>query len=302
MDESLTPETETGLRSLKAGGIWARYQEQIQAGRAAAGRDSLSGEPYVIAEQAPVEPPAVGEFKGYAALRYADQAKCETCRDTQYVTAGALGPAQIGRVETKLIPCPSCSGGQVEDDRGLVAMGADPTKTIESFDFARNPGMREAWSLLEEVIAGRRWVVFMRSWTGTGKTHLSNAALIKWSRTWQSHKGSIIPVPDMVDQFRACEREGAAMRGDDLLKWYRELEFLVLDDLGAQRPKDYADEKLYAVIDSRLRTKRRTVLSANVMPGTAEEAERIEPRILSRISAGEIQCKDLVDQRKELEL
>lgn len=279
------------------------------ADREARGADSVMPGETAIAERPPDAATAERstDFKGYAALRHVaddfETRSCARCRDARYVTVATM-PALGGVIpERTTRPCPDCAGGaQAEGDRGIRAMHADPSKTIEAFDFARNAPMRAAWSILEEVIASRRWVAFIRSQPGTGKTHLSNAALIKWAATWQRHDGVFVTVPDLIDQFRACYREGAAMQPDDLLRWYRERGFVVLDDLGAQRPKDFADEMLYAIIDSRMMHKRATVLSTNLEPGSPEEQERIEPRILSRISAGEVICRGLSDQRKEFEL
>jgi DNA replication protein DnaC len=259
----------------------------------------------VIAERPPVEPADPTEFKGYDALRYpadVEERRCQRCRDARYVTV-RISSIVGGMPTLEQKPCPSCAGGAVADEaKALRAMHVDPTKTIAAFDFARNDQMRAAWAVLEDVIAGRRWVAFIRATMGTGKTHLSHAALIKWADTWKQHDGVFVTVPDLIDQFRACYRDGAKLRPDELLAWYRGLGFVVLDDLGAQRPKDFADEMLYALIDSRMVHKRATVLTANILPGTDGEDERIEPRIQSRISAGEVVCRGLLDQRRELEL
>ena len=96
---------------------------------------------------------------------------------------------------------------------------------------------------------------------GTGKTHLA-AAIANYVL---AQGGDVIfqPVPDLLDQLRM----GYGNTGEsyeDRFDRFRTIPLLILDDLGAQSPTAWAEEKLYQIINYRYVNKLPTVVTSNV--------------------------------------
>lgn len=200
-----------------------------------------------------------------------------------------------------LVPCPWCA--HRPRDEILRAMQVDPDKTFAAWKPGANDAtLLKAKDALAELLRGERWCVHIRARVGCGKTHLAQAALIEWIEITGRSDAWFVVVPDLIDELRATYDPESNVQTslDSLMQFYRErVGFLVLDDLGAQRPKDFADEKLYQIIDYRERHRKATVVTSNIEPGSNDELVYIDERILSRLSGGEIICADAVDVRRE---
>lgn len=71
----------------------------------------------------------------------------------------------------------------------------------------------------------------------------------------------------------------------DALEEAREVDLLVLDDLGAERPTDWTAERLYAIVNWRWMQERPTVATSNLAP--ADLHERVGERMWSRLVGSE---------------
>ena len=167
---------------------------------------------------------------------------------------------------------------QQGSDRGIPAKRAGDT--FETFRLELNASMKPALEACERVASGEDWCALLVGGYGTGKTHLSIAAMNASglsSRFWK--------VPDYLEfvKHMAFDR-GLAL--EDVLNPYRTGNFLlVLDDLGVENPTDWAHEQLYRVLDSRSDSRLPTIITSNVPPG------RLDPRIMSRYANGLVVCK-----------
>ncbi len=96
---------------------------------------------------------------------------------------------------------------------------------------------------------------------GTGKTHLA-AAIANYAL---AHGIDVIfqPVPDLLDQLR-MGYGNTADSYEDRFDRFRTIPLLILDDLGAQSPTAWAEEKLYQIINYRYVNKLPTVVTSNV--------------------------------------
>lgn len=98
---------------------------------------------------------------------------------------------------------------------------------------------------------------------GTGKTHAAYALghwLVgqgKWVEAW-----TVVDLLDALKPGREAEAEHRA----------RECQVLILDDLGAARPTDWAIERLLALVDERLRERRPTIWTTNATSDQLHEA------------------------------
>ena len=118
------------------------------------------------------------------------------------------------------------------------------------------------------------WLVMVGE-TGVGKTHLAAAAASE-----RLHAGDAVcfaVVPELLDALRASYGGGDAASFDALFAAVKDVDLLVLDDLGAQQSTDWANDKLYQLCGYRYTKALPTVLTMNEMP------DELPPRLASRI-------------------
>jgi len=95
---------------------------------------------------------------------------------------------------------------------------------------------------------------------GTGKTHLAIAIAIEMM---ERHlvETKIISTPELMGSlFANMNNDGGV---DRLMHKYKDIDLLVLDDLGAEKSSEYAMQQLFLVIDHRLRNKKLTFITSN---------------------------------------
>jgi len=131
--------------------------------------------------------------------------------------------------------------------------------------FAKHP---EGWLLLTGTY-------------GCGKTHL--AASIANERLSQGHPVLFVVVPDLLDHLRAAYAPSSTVSYDARFEQVRQVELLVLDDLGTQNATPWATEKLYQILNYRYNAELPTVITTN------QSIESMDPRLASRL-----RDKDLV--------
>lgn len=157
--------------------------------------------------------------------------------------------------------------------------------TLETFD----PGFSEAaarglaaverylggWEANRE--AGRG--LYLCGGYGSGKTHLAAGAaqrLISRGVPTFFHT-----VPELLDRLRPS----AGSASDDREAWMSaamDAELLVLDDLGAENPTEWANERIFVIVNHRYRRDLPTIYTSNVRPNglVARVGERTRSRII----------------------
>ncbi len=118
------------------------------------------------------------------------------------------------------------------------------------------------------------WLVLTGSY-GSGKTHL--AAAIANYRVDRARPTLFIVVPDLLDTLRATFAPDSATDYDDTLEQVRNIDLLVLDDLGTQHTTPWAAEKLYQILNHRYTAKLPTVITTN------QSLSDMDPRLASRL-------------------
>lgn len=124
--------------------------------------------------------------------------------------------------------------------------------------------------------AQNRWLVLMGA-PGTGKTHL--AAAIANHRLTVGSSVFFAVVPDLLDHLRSAFAPSSEVPYNEMFETIREVELLVLDDLGAQNSTAWATEKLFQLINHRYNYRMPTVITTNV-----QAFQRLDERIASRLS------------------
>jgi len=150
--------------------------------------------------------------------------------------------------------------------------------TFENFD-SSGP-LEKAYSLALQLAEGRgdvRWLTLVGP-VDVGKSHLAVAICRRWIDRGQAARYVLVPL--MLEELRsAYNREGEY---DRLMDFLLTVPLLVLDDLGTQKPTEWAVEKLMQIVDYRyvngLHLVVTTNRSVNDLPGDAER--RISSRLL----------------------
>lgn len=163
---------------------------------------------------------------------------------------------------------------------GLAALSLMKFETFRPDGIGLNPdkrkNLREAFDAAQRFASeGRGWLV-LKGGYGAGKTHL--AAAIANDRIARAETVLFVVVPDLLDHLRATFAPTSRVTYDDRFESIRNAPFLILDDLGAQSPTVWAQEKLFQLLNHRYNEQLPTVVTTN------RELEEIEARVRSRLS------------------
>ena len=115
---------------------------------------------------------------------------------------------------------------------------------------------------------------------GTGKTHL--AVAITRALVDRGVSAVIVNVPMLLLTFRGTFSGDRPERFDQMLECLCRCEHLVLDDLGRERPTEWAQETLYLVVNVRYQECLATSLTTNLSP--VELRTRLGEPILDRLA------------------
>ncbi len=97
---------------------------------------------------------------------------------------------------------------------------------------------------------------------GVGKTHLAAAILAELVDTG-GLRGVFCDFTELLARIQATFSRGSEETEDEVLQIYRDADLLVLDELGARRPTEWARDVLYGLLNTRYNRKRLTILTTN---------------------------------------
>jgi DNA replication protein DnaC len=138
---------------------------------------------------------------------------------------------------------------------------------------------------------------------GTGKTHLAVAIFrylateghIDNGKDWFWYKdnahrigdftGLFMPVPDLLAEIRSTYNDP---KKDEqrLIERIASVDYLILDDLGAEKSTEWSISTLYLIIDKRYRAMNPTIVTTNL---TIDEiGQGLSRRIASRLASGKV--------------
>ena len=120
--------------------------------------------------------------------------------------------------------------------------------------------------------------------SGGGKTHL--AAAIANERIANGEPVLFMVVPDLLDGLRAAYSPAEGEPGfDAVFEQVRSAPLLILDDIDAAAPSDWAREKMFQLVNARYNATLPTVFTCAALPGSLDEriVNRLSDRSLSRL-------------------
>ena len=113
---------------------------------------------------------------------------------------------------------------------------------------------------------------------GTGKTTLA-IAVLKEVSSRHGITGQFWPITDLLARLRAtADPERATESESEVLDQMYRVPLLVLDDWGAHKATDFAEDRLFTIVDARYREMRPTVITTNT------NLSELDSRVKSRLS------------------
>src|SRR5271157_4549963 len=211
--------------------------------------------------------------------------ECSICKDAGWTKKDEFGP-ETG-YKSILIPCPICTPirrakqSEVMQARLVDRLfgGSQIPYKARAWEFSTFPsdGDQLARAKVEHFVQIHRDMLdemskrglYLAGALGRGKSGLSICALKEFMRA--GHLSLFVSAPELMDRLRATFGKDSDESQDELLKVITQVPFLVLDDLGVEKPTVYVLERLYLIIDKRQRDGLYTIFSSNLSTPNLEE-------------------------------
>lgn len=140
---------------------------------------------------------------------------------------------------------------------------------------------------------------------GTGKTHLAVAALLEIINNGRPGRMMFSNFQDLIQEIQASFDSDEVPSKSELLRPLLEVDLLVLDELGSQKPTTFVQDILYYVINTRYNSELATIFTTNYYDRSGEAKEetleqRIGTRLRSRLAemAERIEFTGATDHRR----
>lgn len=231
-------------------------------------------------------------------------------------TIGGIG-GMIGDQLTVKNPmyCEICGVSLGLLDKGSICH--DCRKEIDIADYRRRNitkvladtgvGKRYLSCALELFTGGAKYIDWCQKWLanpadgiffsgqyGCGKTHL--AVAICRELLLSARLPSVLFVYS-VDLLYSIRESFSSDGAGSIINKHTSVDYLILDDLGAEKSTEWAIETLSLIIDRRDRNMLPTIVTSNL--SLADIEEKLSGRIASRLANGKVVKIDMPDYRKQ---
>ena len=109
---------------------------------------------------------------------------------------------------------------------------------------------------------------------GTGKTHL--AAAIANKLMAEGVPVVFATMIDLLDKIKESFEHKNGTSEDEVLRLYKSVDLLIIDDIGKEQPTEWALAKMYQIINARYEDYKPIIITSNYSP--EELADRMTPR------------------------
>lgn len=206
-----------------------------------------------------------------------DSPVCHWCKGAGYTRRDVpYGHPDFGKIDKCVCRRAADREKRKQDLRRISQLASLEEKTFASFN-RLIPGVQEAYiAAWKYTLSPDGWLLLIGT-NGCGKTHLAAAAanvLLECDRA-----ALFTTVPDLLDHLRATYAPTSEVTYDSLYTLMREVDVLVLDDLGAQQTTPWAEEKLFQLINHRYVCRALTIITTDHIRLSAIN-ERIRSRLL----------------------
>jgi DNA replication protein DnaC len=132
---------------------------------------------------------------------------------------------------------------------------------------------------------------------GSGKTHLAVAALLEIIDSAKPGRLLFRNFQDLIQEIQASFDSDDTPSKSEILRPMLDVDLLVLDELGSQKPSMFVQDILYYVINSRYNAQRTTIFTTNYID---DLSDRIGERLRSRLyeMTREVRLIGVPDYRK----
>ncbi len=182
----------------------------------------------------------------------------------------------------KAYPCPECARrpGALDAPERVAERMRIPAKFREARISTWLPDNGRPRLAAQTYVV--RWppekpLLLLSGTKGVGKTHLACGILCE---VFERHgqRGQFWPVVDLLDRYRATYDEDRATETVETVDaQLRQLAVLVLDDFGTHKSTEWAEERLFRLVDERYRDLRPLVVTTNA--GLLELPDRVKSRL-----------------------
>lgn len=164
--------------------------------------------------------------------------------------------------------------------RAQKASNLSPEMRQLSFQNFKRVREQEAFDVLKRFAEEPSGWVVLTGAPGTGKTHLLAATTNRLLAT--DNRPMYTIVPELLRYLRSLIGTDSM---ESRFEQIRDMDVLLLDDLGAEYETDWALERLYLIFDHRYRHQMPTVIATNLAVEnlTMRIASRAQDRALSRV-------------------
>lgn len=177
-----------------------------------------------------------------------------------------------------LVPCSTCSGDvqakrearQKAAQLSRLFGGANIPFQYKDWTFASFPGnadqqaKQQVQDWLADMLRGddtRKRGLYLQGEFGVCKTSLAISALKEILNAGQP--GLFVTTTELLIRIRACYHKDAPFAEDEILRALTETPYVVLDDLGAEKPSEDAIKQMYYIFDTRLSRGLYTIITSN---------------------------------------
>ncbi len=136
---------------------------------------------------------------------------------------------------------------------------------------------------------------------GTGKTFLSTILGNELSR--RGKRVRWYGVTNLLQDIKASYDRESGTSSAAIIGTCREVEILILDDIGVEKQSAWVNETMYSILDYRLTHSKPTIFTSNVKPGELAYDARVTDRIsrmAELIEMPEINVRQRLNQKSKL--